>query len=529
MKTRLQFLCFFMLLSFTVSAATEKIIIDQINGNTNYPRPSGFSDVTYPATNGNWNANDFTKKIPVLAGSNYSLIVIGDWLDVWDRLEITKIDGKTAEPAVTCNAIVKSKVNGKGQTAIRVNVGALPAGAEFMIRFRYTVESNLLDKMPGENISFKVVLRGNITNVAIQPDPILEQGKRYLRPKVDYTLNFSLTGLPGAGASGAAGGGVTFIGKAEITRASGGSAMTEFRFQRKSSTDPSFIVSASSGSFSMKVKSTSNLSRVTNACNLLDEKNLLFALVAGDVDPAFKTMEKCYHVAATVGTLNNTLPNSNLTDIVPGVDLPDLEVPNANAIQKGLTYSFSNVTVTDASGKVYKALKVDNNNPNDLGQLIGSGALNNLGGSSAGSNVTKSLGTDPQLGAMFLSEILLGQYVIPVKNSGPKETKPAFRNRYKSNMTAANPVKLPERDALTQRTVFPATTTVEEEIPFIAPGNQNNSLVNKQSIQVFTFQNRPGLFYCDNNWPLESNLEVSLDFTKTNDEVFEDNNTKEYK
>lgn len=523
MKTKIKFLCLFMLAVFNAPAATEKIIIDKINGNSNYARPSGLGDVSYTATNGNWNANNFYDQIPVIAGSTYDLVIIGDWLDTWNNLEIVVADGKgkTSFGSVTVSNIVKSSVGGKGQTALTMNVPAsVAAGKEFMIRFRYNIETNQGDRLPGENITFKVVLRGNITNISINPLPLVELNDQCLRPKEDYNLVFTAAGLSASG--------FMFVGR-EIIKSIALSDITSFKFQKNQS-NAGYItnIDVNAAKFNMKIKSTVNSVNNTR-CNLLDDKNLLFALVSAAVDTPFRSIEKCYHVAATFGNLSTVLPNTSLSSIVPGVNLPDLVTPDSKDVLRGTTYSFANITVTDVNGKIYKALNSDPiNKPTELGTLLSIGTVQ-LGNSNPSVAVSRELAVDPQLGQITLHEILLGTYTFPVKNVGPKDAKNLFTNSFKCNMAAPDAPKLPEKAVLAPRTVFPnAPVIVNQNLPSLAAGIINNNIVHKASIQVYTFANRPGKFYCDNAWPLESVIEMTLDLNRTNDEVFETNNYQQY-
>jgi hypothetical protein len=48
-------------------------------------------------------------------------------------------------------------------------------------------------------------------------------------------------------------------------------------------------------------------------------------------------------------------------------------------------------------------------------------------------------------------------------------------------------------------------------------GNTINSIIPKRMIQVFTFSNKPGAFYCDNAWPLETGNVIGSLITVTID------------
>ncbi|MBL0098227.1 MAG: hypothetical protein IPP46_18330 [Bacteroidetes bacterium] len=199
MKHLLQIVVFALFVNGQVSAAIEEIIIDEVNGNTNYPRPlyGATGDVTFKATNGNWNNNNFGNKLPVQAGNNYKIIVIGDWMDTWDRMELKQSDGVTNAKNVSISNKVKSVVGGKGRTTFTLTLdNQFKEGNTFVIRFRYLVEVNS-GFMSGENIAFEAVAKPVITNVSIDPQPVREGATLYLRKNVTYTLTFTVANIQG--------------------------------------------------------------------------------------------------------------------------------------------------------------------------------------------------------------------------------------------------------------------------------------------------------------------------------------------
>ena len=117
--------------------------------------------------------------------------------------------------------------------------------------------------------------------------------------------------------------------------------------------------------------------------------------------------------------------------------------------------------------------------------------------------VSKGLGTDPILGVVTLHQITMRPYSIPISNRGSADVNTTFTNSFRGNMVASTPQVLPTQAALARFTTFPTITTITQTLPSLNIGITNNSIVPKRMIQVFTFSNRPGAFYCDNAWPLE--------------------------
>jgi hypothetical protein len=117
--------------------------------------------------------------------------------------------------------------------------------------------------------------------------------------------------------------------------------------------------------------------------------------------------------------------------------------------------------------------------------------------------VSKELGNDPTLGVVTLHQITMGNYTCPIKNNGNANATTAFTNSFRGNMVTSTTQVLPTQAALARFTTLPTITTVNQTLPSLNIGITNNSIVPKRMIQVFTFSNRPGAFYCDNAWPLE--------------------------
>lgn len=510
MKHLLQIVVFALFVNGQVSAAIEEIIIDEVNGNTNYPRPlyGATGDVTFKATNGNWNNNNFGNKLPVQAGNNYKIIVIGDWMDTWDRMELKQSDGVTDAKNVSISNKVKSVVGGKGRTTFTLTLdNQFKEGNTFVIRFRYLVEVNS-GFMSGENIAFEAVAKPVITNVSIDPQPVREGSTLYLRKNVTYTLTFTVANIQGCM--------IYYTGGDFISTLTGGGIMKMKYLTSNSFANP--FISACNGfflspgnTFKMQIKAYENDSR--NECNLLDLHNLLFKFIDGNVDEPFRKFQSL-HVSAKIGNLSNVAPNTNLSSVFAGEKLPDIVPAKLENVTRGTTFKFENVTVTDALGNIYKALAVDQNNTNDLGHQ-----LTNLNlGSNSSRLVTKSMGSDPTLGQIELMEISMGTYVLPIANIGTADAKIPFTNRFTGNMVTGS-IKLPTKEDLKQKIAFPFTSTFDYVLPSLATGITNNCVVNKANIQVFTFSNRPFKFYCDNRWPVESQVELNVDFYNTIDEL----------
>jgi hypothetical protein len=111
----------------------------------------------------------------------------------------------------------------------------------------------------------------------------------------------------------------------------------------------------------------------------------------------------------------------------------------------------------------------------------------------------------------------MGTYVCPIFNAGNANAATTFTNTFRGNMVAATAPVLPTQAALTRFTTFPTVTTVSQTLPSLNQGITNNNIVNKRMIQVFTFSNRPGAFYCDNAWPLERGNTTNIEITITVD------------
>jgi hypothetical protein len=194
---------------------------------------------------------------------------------------------------------------------------------------------------------------------------------------------------------------------------------------------------------------------------------------------------------------------TNLAEITvtpppPPPPAPDLRPGTPTSF--GTTYKFGTLTVTDQQGKIYKNIDAAQDN-NDLGTQLSSNSSSVIGNTSR--CVSKELGNDPTLGVVTLHQITMGNYTCPITNQGNANATAAFTNTFRGNMVAAAAPVLPTQAALTRFTTFPTVTTVSQTLPSLNQGITNNNIVHKRMIQVFTFSNRPGAFYCDNAWPVE--------------------------
>jgi hypothetical protein len=205
---------------------------------------------------------------------------------------------------------------------------------------------------------------------------------------------------------------------------------------------------------------------------------------------------------STAGDLTN-LASISLVPPPPAADLKPLAPTSF-----GTTYKFGTLTVTDQQARIYKNILIPTiQDPNDLGTQLSSSFV--IGNSSR--CVSKELGVDATLGTVTLHQITMGTYSCPIVNNGNANATTVFTNSFRGNMVASAAPVLPTQSALARFTTFPAVTTVTQTLPSLNQGITNNTVVNKQMIQVFTFSNRPGAFYCDNAWPAErGNTTTSL-------------------
>ncbi len=131
--------------------------------------------------------------------------------------------------------------------------------------------------------------------------------------------------------------------------------------------------------------------------------------------------------------------------------------------------------------------------------------------------VSKELGTDPTLGVITLHQITMGNYTNPIQNVGEQSVTSSFTNSFRGNMVASTPQVLPTQASLARFTTFPSITTVTRMEATLNINNTINSIIPKRMIQVFTFSNKPGAFYCDNAWPLETGNVIGSLITVTID------------
>jgi hypothetical protein len=144
-----------------------------------------------------WNKSGFSRIIP-LSGSEtntYRIEFNGDWLDTHTKIEITQSGGTGTVSGVTVSNIVKASK--KVTLDLRV-ANSVTDGTRFRLRFRYLAETNCGEPGGcGDNVQFKVVNRGTISNITINPAPIRSGDTIILRNGTNYLLTFSLTGATG--------------------------------------------------------------------------------------------------------------------------------------------------------------------------------------------------------------------------------------------------------------------------------------------------------------------------------------------
>jgi hypothetical protein len=372
-------------------------------------------------------------------------------------------------------ALTKTTVSGKGQLKFTVPSTRLTSVGNFEIRVRYFIETNGFDVL-----KCRVVNRGVINSITwigtnLPTITNVTGGERStLTREVEYKLQFTGTGLGTALSLTDKPDGIS-LGVISTVVNSTGTIIT----------------------ITMKPPFVSNAVVVNpDLQDFVNDKN--FEII-GISDQPFNRFGAylMYDFNNTLSTVGN-LTNLAQLAVIPPPPAPDL-IPLAPT-SFGTTYKFGTLTVTDQQGKIYKNIVIPaTQDNNDLGtQLSSSFVIGNP--SRCVSNV---LGNDPTLGVVTLHQITMGNYTCPIKNVGNANATTAFTNSFRGNMVTSTPQVLPTQAALARFTTFPTITTITQTLPSLNIGITNNSIVNKRMIQVFTFSNRPGAFYCDNAWPLE--------------------------
>ena len=430
-------------------------------------------------------------RLPFVISVNHLVTLTGDWLNTCDRVEIVNAAGNTVQ-TLRDAALTKTTVNGKGQLKFTVPSTRLTSIVNFEIRVRYAPEFNGYDVL-----KCRVVPRGVINSItwvgANLPTITNVTGGELstLTCLLEYTLQFTGTGLGSALGLIRTPIGIS-LGVTSALVNPTGTILTI-------TMNPPFI--------SLTKLATPDLQDFVNGNNFE-----IIGLSGLNTNPfGAYLMYDFNNLLSTTGNLTNLAQLA----VIPTPRFPDLMIfPSMEGIFEtrttGDSYQFGSLTVTDQQGKIYKNILIPTTPALcDLGtQLITPNAI--IGNTSR--CVSKGLGTDPILGVVTLHQITMRPYSIPISNRGSADVNTTFTNSFRGNMVASTPQVLPTQAALSRFTTFPSITTVNQTLTSLSVNALfTNSIIDKRMIQVFTFSNKPGTFYCDNAWPLErGNVEGSL-------------------
>jgi hypothetical protein len=421
-------------------------------------------------------------RLPFVISVNHLVTLNGDWLNTCDRVEIVNAAGNTLQ-TLRDAALTKTTVNGKGQLKFTVPSTRLTSIVNFEIRVRYAPEFNGYDVL-----KCCVVPRGVINSITwvgtnLPTITNVTGGElSSLTCLLEYKLQFTGTGL--------------------------GSALSLIRTPIGISLGVTSALVNPTGTIltiTMKPPSVSLTKLVTpDLQDFVNGNNFEIIGLSGlNTNPFGAYLIYDFNnLLSTTGNLTNLKQLAvNPRPLFPDLRIfPEQEV-TAFPLMTGTSYKFGSLTVTDQQGRSYKNILIPTTPVLcDLGtQLITPNAI--IGNTSR--CVSKELGTDPTLGVVTLHQITMGNYTIPIQNVGEKSVTSSFTNSFRGNMVASTPQVLPTQAALTRFTTFPSITTVTRMESTLNISNTINSIIPKRMIQVFTFSNRPGAFYCDNAWPLE--------------------------
>jgi hypothetical protein len=403
-------------------------------------------------------------------------------LNTCDRVEIVNAAGNTVQ-TLRDAALTKTTVNGKGQLKFTVPSTRLTSIVNFEIRVRYAPEFNGYDVL-----KCCVVPRGVINSITwvgtnLPTITNVTGGElSSLTCLLEYKLQFTGTGL--------------------------GSALSLIRTPIGISLGVTSALVNPTGTIltiTMKPPSVSLTKLVTpDLQDFVNGNNFEIIGLSGlNTNPFGAYLIYDFNnLLSTTGNLTNLKQLAvNPRPLFPDLIIfPEQEV-TVFPLMTGTSYKFGSLTVTDQQGRSYKNILIPTTPVLcDLGtQLITPNAI--IGNTSR--CVSKELGTDPTLGVVTLHQITMGNYTIPIQNVGEKSVTSSFTNSFRGNMVASTPQVLPTQAALTRFTTFPSITTVTRMESTLNISNTINSIIPKRMIQVFTFSNKPGAFYCDNAWPLE--------------------------
>lgn len=178
-----------MLIACVANATITNFTIQTVNGTT----------ITGAAFNStDWNKNDFSRRIPLpraATNQTYRIKFDGDWLDTHTKIEITQSNGTGTVSGVTATLV--SKASKTVTLDIRVN-SSVSDGTLFRLRFRYLAEVNCSEPGGcGDNVQFRVVNKGTINSISINPLPVRDGSTIIMAQNTNYTLTFNLTGATG--------------------------------------------------------------------------------------------------------------------------------------------------------------------------------------------------------------------------------------------------------------------------------------------------------------------------------------------
>ncbi|MFN5370838.1 MAG: hypothetical protein ACK5B6_05175 [Bacteroidia bacterium] len=429
-------------------------------------------------------------RLPFVININHIVTLTGDWLNTCDRVEILNSAGSIVQ-TLRDAALTKSTVSGKGQLKFTVPSTRLTSVANFEIRVRYLAEINGFDVLKCRVVNRGVINSITWTGTNLPTITNVTGGERStLTREVEYKLQFTGTDLGTALSLTDTPNGIN-LGVTSTVVNSTGTIIT----------------------ITMKPPFVSNAVVVNpDLQDFVNDKNFEIIGVSGKNSNPFGAY-LMYDFNNTLSTTGN-LTNLAQLAVTPPPPTPDLKPLAPSSF--GTTYSFGTSTVTDQQGKIYKNIitPVDTTGIlSDLGEQLKFNGL--LGNSSR--TVSKVIGNDATLGTITLHQITMGTYTCPISNNGTGNATTTFTNSFRGNMVASTAQVLPSQAALTRATTFPSVSTVTQTLPSLNQGITNNSIVNKRMIQVFTFSNRPGSFYCDNAWPAERGNTVNSLITITVD------------
>ena len=430
-------------------------------------------------------------RLPFRLGSSHFVTLTGVFLDMADKVQIVNASGTVVS---TITSLTKTTVSGKTQLKFTVPSSVLGSVGNFEIRVRYFAELNGYDvlkclvaksgiinfvKWVGPNIPVQTSINGGERSTLIRDVEYKLEFTNGNNNGTDFGTAVSLACVPNN---------ARYLNITAVTVNSTGNTITVT--MKPGATTIS--------SFGQAQTITPNLQDFSTGNNfeflgMSDFNDFNFDSSVPNVFGPYMA-----HIFST--TLSTTGDFTNLKEIVvtPPPPMPNL-VPLAPT-SFGTVYNFGTLTVTDQQGRVYKNLIIPTTaDNNDLGTQLSSNFLID----NSTRCVSKDLGNDATLGTVTLHQITLGTYTCPIKNSGGVDVTTTFTNSFRGNMVLSTAPVLPTVAALTRNTVFPSLTTVTQTLPSLNKGITNNSIVHKRMIQVFTFSNRPGSFYCDNAWPAE--------------------------